>query len=76
MKIHSRQNIRITAPVNIRNEQTGLPFEPNKPIDWDDFDFNTDDIGVADFLNTKNPGFAIDLEVNINSTIKLNCSPV
>ena len=76
MKIHSRQNIRITAPVNIRNEQTGLPFEPNKPIDWDDFDFNTDDIGVADFLNTKNPGFAIDLggEYQFNDKIKLFAS--
>lgn len=76
MKIHSRQNIRITAPVNIRNEQTGLPFEPNKPIDWDDFDFNTDDIGVADFLNTKNPGFAIDLggEYQFDDKIKLFAS--
>ena len=76
MKIHSRQNIRITAPVNIRNEQTGLPFEPNQPIDWDDFDFNTDDIGVADFLNTKNPGFAIDLggEYQFNDKIKLFAS--
>ena len=76
MKIHSRQNIRITAPVNIRNEQTGLPFEPNQPIDWDDFDFNTDDIGVADFLNTKNPGFAIELggEYQFNDKIKLFAS--
>lgn len=76
MKIHSRQNIRITAPVNIRNEQTGLPFEPNKPIDWDDFDFNTDDIKVADFLNTKNPGFAIDLggEYQFSDRIKLFAS--
>ena len=76
MKIHSRQNIRITAPVNIRNEQTGLPFEPNQPIDWDDFDFTTDGIGVADFLNTKNPGFAIDLggEYQFNDKIKLFAS--
>lgn len=76
MKIHSRQDIKITAPVNIRNGRTGLAFEPNQPIDWDDFDFNTDDIKVADFLNTKNPGFAIDLggEYQFNDKIKLFAS--
>lgn len=76
MKLHSRQNIRITAPVNIRNEQTGLPFEPNQPIDWDDFDLNTDDLKVADFLNTRNPGFAIELggEYQLNDKVKLFAS--
>lgn len=61
MYLHSRQNIKMTAPVRIRNERTGLPFEMNQPIEWDDFDFNTDDLNVSDILNAKNPGFAIDL---------------
>lgn len=61
MKLHSRQNIRISAPVQIRNERTGQPFPLNEPIEWDDFDFDTDDLGVSDFLHAKNPGFAIDL---------------
>lgn len=61
MKLHSRQNIRISAPVQIRNERTGQPFPLNEPIEWDDFDFDTDDLGISDFLHAKNPGFAIDL---------------
>lgn len=61
LMLHSRQNIKVTAPVRIVNERTGMPFPVNQPIEWDDFDFNTDNLGVKDFLNTKNPGFAIDL---------------
>ncbi len=61
MRLHSRQNIRIAAPVRIRNERSGLPFEVNQPIEWDDIDFNTNGLNVSDILNARNPGFAIDL---------------
>lgn len=76
MHLHSRQNIQISAPVNIRNERTGQPFPLNQPIDWDDFDFNTDDIDVSSILHTKNPGFAIDLggEYQFNDQLKLFAS--
>ena len=59
--MHSRQNIKLTAPVHILNDETGQPFAMDEPMNWDDIDFNTDGIGVSDILNTKNPGFAIDL---------------
>lgn len=59
--LHSRQNIRLTAPVNIRSKIDGKPFPPNDFIDWNEFDLNTDNIKIADILNLKNPGFAIDL---------------
>lgn len=76
MYLHSRQNLKITAPVRIRNERTGLPFELNQPIDWDDIDFNTDDLNVSDVLNAKNPGFAIDLggEYKYNDRLKFFAS--
>lgn len=76
MLLHSRQNIRISAPVQIRNKQDGMPFPANEPIEWDDFDFDTDDLGVSDFLHSKNPGFAIDLggEYQLNEKIKLFAS--
>lgn len=61
LTLYSRQNIKMMAPVNIRNKQTGMPFPENQPIEWDDLDFDVDDISVSDVLNTKNPGFAIDL---------------
>lgn len=59
--MHSRQNIKLTAPVHILNDETGQPFAMDEPMNWDDIDFNTDGIGVSDILNTKNLGFAIDL---------------
>lgn len=76
MKLHSRQNIKISAPVRIQDERTGKPFPLNEPINWDDIDFNTDDLKVSDILNTKNPGFAIDLggEYKFNDRIKLFAS--
>ncbi|MDE6451372.1 MAG: hypothetical protein K2L23_03635, partial [Odoribacter sp.] len=51
MRLHSRQNIKMAAPVRVRNERTGLPFEMNQPIEWDDFDFNTDGLSISDILN-------------------------
>jgi len=76
MKLHSRQNIRVAAPVRIRNEKNRLPFELNQPIEWDDIDFNTDDLSVSDILNAKNPGFAIDLggEYKFNDRLNLFAS--
>lgn len=60
MTIHSRQDIRVSAPVQITND-AGKPFPMNKPIDWDEFNFDTDDLEVSSFLHNKNPGFALDL---------------
>lgn len=76
LTLHSRQNIKMTAPVRILNERTGQPFPVGQPIEWDDFDFNTDDLSVSDILNTKNPGFAIDLggEYKLNEKINLFAS--
>lgn len=76
MRLHSRQNIRLSAPVQIRNERTGQPFPLNQPIEWDDFDFDTDNLGISDFLHAKNPGFAIDLggEYQLNEKVKLFAS--
>ena len=76
LRLHSRQNIKVTAPVRIVNDMTGLPFAPNKPIDWDNFEFNTDNLGVSDILSTRNPGFAIDLggEYKFNDRINLFAS--
>lgn len=56
MMMHSKQKIRVSSPAEIlyRNDAEGF-------VDWDSFDVNTDNLGVSDFLNTKNPGFAIDL---------------
>ena len=46
--MHSRQNIKLTAPVHILNDETGQPFAMDEPMNWDDIDFNTDGIGVSD----------------------------
>lgn len=74
--LHSRQNIKVTAPVNILNSATGKPFPQDEFIDWDNLDFNTDDIKIADILNVKNPGFAFDLggEYKLNDKIDLFAS--
>lgn len=76
MRLHSRQDIRLSAPVQIRNKSTKKPFPLNKPIEWDDFDFDTDDLGVSDFLHARNPGFALDLggEYQLNEKLKLFAS--
>lgn len=75
MTLHSRQNIRISAPVMITDEY-GLPFALNQPIDWDDIEMDTDDLTVSSFLHGKNPGFAIDLggEYKLNDKIDLSAS--
>lgn len=75
MQMHSRQNIRVSAPVLI-TDKNGNPFPRNKPIDWDDFDVDTDDLTVSSFLHGKNPGFAIDLggEYKLNEKVQLFAS--
>ena len=75
VNLHSRQDIKMTAPVRIRKEN-GEPFVENEPILWEDFDFNTDNLGISDILNAKNPGFAIDLggEYQFSDKLKLFAS--
>lgn len=76
LMLHSRQNIRVSAPIQVTDKKTGQPFPLNQPIDWDDFDMDTDDLGVSSFLHGKNPGFAIDLggEYKFNDKINLFAS--
>lgn len=76
MRLHSRQNIKVSAPFKIQDKETNLPFPEYQPIDWDNFDFDTDDLSVSDFLHTRNPGFAIDLggEYKLNERINLFAS--
>lgn len=73
--LHSRQNIRVSAPVLITDEN-GAAFPLNQPINWGDIDFDTDDLTVSSFLHGKNPGFAIDLggEYKLNDRIDLFAS--
>ncbi len=75
MQMHSRQNIRVSAPVLITDKNGNL-FPRNTPIDWDDFDVDTDDLTVSSFLHSKNPGFAIDLggEYKLNEKVQLFAS--
>lgn len=70
--LHSRQNIRVTAPVHIRSKIDGKPFPENDFIDWDEFDINSDDIKISDILNVKNPGIAFDLGGEYKLTEKIN----
>lgn len=76
LTLHSRQNIKMTVPVRVLDKRTGAPFPADQPIEWDDFDFNTDDLSISDILNTKNPGFGIDLgaEYKLNEKINLFAS--
>lgn len=73
--MHSRQNLRVSAPVMV-TDKAGNPFPLNTPIDWDAFEFDTDDLEVSSFLHTKNPGFAIDLggEYKLNEKVDLFAS--
>ncbi|MEG0795475.1 MAG: DUF5723 family protein [Odoribacter sp.] len=75
VNMHSRQNIRVSSPILI-TDKSGQPFPLNQPIDWDEFDMDTDDLDVSSFLHTKNPGFAIDLggEYKFNEKINLFAS--
>lgn len=76
MELYSKQKIRVSAPVNITDKQTGKPFQPGHYIDWDDFDVDTDNLDVSSFLNAKNSGFALDFggEYQFNDKIKLFAS--
>lgn len=72
MKIHSKQDIRVSAPVNFEYTKDG------EYINWDDFDADVDDFSTSMILNTKNPGFALDLgaEYQFNEKLKLYASVV
>lgn len=53
--MHSKQNIRVSTPVELlyKTDEKGY-------VDWDSFDVD-DNITVSSFLNSKNPGIAFDL---------------
>ncbi|MDE5638319.1 MAG: SPOR domain-containing protein, partial [Odoribacter sp.] len=72
MKIRSKQDIRISAPVEFSYEKEG------EYINWDDFDADVDDFSTSMVLNTKNPGFALDLgaEYQFNDKLKFYASVV
>lgn len=56
MLLKSRQNIRVSAPVDLKYNTS-----PDGFVEWDDFEVDTDDLTVSRILKTKNNGFAIDL---------------
>ncbi len=70
MKIRSKQDIRVSAPLTFEYEKDG------EYINWDSFDVDTDDFSVSMVLNTKNPGFALDLgaEYQFNDKLKFYAS--
>lgn len=72
MNIHSKQDIRITAPLTFNYEKDG------EYINWDSFDVDMDDFSTSMILNTKNPGFALDLgaEYQFNDKLKFYASVV
>lgn len=72
MKLHSKQDIRISAPVTFEYEKDG------EYINWDSFDADVDDFSASMILNTKNPGFALDLgaEYQFNDKLKFYASIV
>ncbi len=74
IKLRSKQDIRISAPVNVTYDKD----ETGEYIDWDSFDVDTDDFSVSMILNTKNPGFALDLgaEYQFNDKLKFYASIV
>ena len=72
LELHSKQDIRLSAPVTM----TENPVSQGEYIDWDNFDFDLDDFKTSMVLNTKNPGFAMDLgaEYQLNERLKLYAS--
>ena len=74
IKLRSKQDIRISAPVNVTYDKD----ETGEYIDWDSFDVDTDDFSVSMILNTKNPGFALDLgaEYQFDDKLKFYASIV
>lgn len=72
LRLHSKQDIRISAPVTFNYVTDG------KYINWDDFDADVDDFSASMVLNTKNPGFALDLgaEYQFNEKLKFYASLV
>lgn len=65
MNIRSKQDIRISAPLTFNYEKDG------EYINWDSFDVDTDDFSTSMILNTKNPGFALDLGAEYQFSDKL-----
>lgn len=70
--LHSEQEIRMSAPVTLDYTlKDGY-------VEWDDLDADVDDFNTSMVLNTKNPGFALDLgaEYQFNEKLKLYASIV
>lgn len=65
LKIRSKQDIRISAPVTFEYVKDG------DYINWDDFDAEMNDFSGSMVLNTKNPGFALDLGAEYKYSDKL-----
>ncbi|CCZ08138.1 DUF5723 family protein [uncultured Culturomica sp.] len=68
--LHSEQDICISAPVTLDYKlKDGF-------VEWDDLDADVDDFNTSMVLNTKNPGFALDLgaEYQFNEKVKFYAS--
>ncbi|WP_251623882.1 DUF5723 family protein [Odoribacter lunatus] len=72
MMIRSKQDIRVSAPLTFENVTYG------EPVEWDDLSADVDDFSTSMVLNTKNPGFALDLgaEYELSDKLKLYASVV
>lgn len=72
IQLHSQQDLRISAPVTLSYSKDG------DYVEWDDLDADVDDFSAKWVLNTKNPGFALDLgaEYQYNDKLKLYASLV
>lgn len=68
LKLHSRQNIRVSAPLKYKLD--------GQYLEWDDLEFDDDKIDTKFFMNTSNLGFGIDLggEYQLTDKIQLHAS--
>lgn len=68
--LHSEQDIRMSAPLTLDYTLD------NGYVEWDDIDADFDDFEASMVLNTKNPGFALDLgaEYQFNEKVKFYAS--
>ncbi|MDR1757004.1 MAG: DUF5723 family protein [Culturomica sp.] len=71
LRLHSKQEIRLTAPVTL-----SYTLQEGGYLDWDNIDTDTDDFSSSMVLNSDNPGFALDLgaEYQFNERLKLHAS--
>lgn len=68
VKLSSKQNIRVSAPLN-------YPYDKDGFVDWENIEFNDDKV-INSLLSTRNIGFAVDFggEYQLLDKLKLHAS--